>query len=114
MHFVHAKTNLKSENNFLSSVYIRFLSKPILSTAVAGLMIIAVAAVLLFNQPQQQPKYTQAQIELAQKQFKESLAIVGKVFSSTEKKLDEDILNNQINKSLGKGFNLINDILIGG
>ena len=113
MDLVHAKTNLKNENNFLSSVYIRFLSKPILSTAVAGLMIIAVTAVLFINQPQQ-PKYTKAQIELAQKQFKESLAIVGKVFSSTEKKLDEDILNNQINKSLGKGFNLINDILIGG
>jgi len=114
MHLVRVKTNVKSENNFWSSVYIRFLSKPILSTAVAGVMIIAIASVLLFNQPKPQHKYTEAQIELAEKQFKESLAIVGRVFSNTEKEFDEEILNNQINKSLGKGFYLINDILIGG
>jgi hypothetical protein len=114
MHLVRAEINAKSENTFWSSVYIRFLSRPILSAAVAGMIIIAIISVLLLYNPQPQHKYTKAQIELAEKQFRKSIAIVGKVFNNAEKKFDEDVINNQINKSLGKGFNLVNDILIGG
>ena len=106
--------NIGRKNSFASLVYERFLSRPLLSAGVAGMIIIAIVSIMFLNRPQPQHKYTKAQIELAEKQFKESLAIVGRVFSQAEKKFDEDVLNNQINKSLGKGFNLVNDILIGG
>lgn len=111
---VRQRMEHKSENSFLSLIYLRFLSRPLLSSAVVGMIIIAIVSIILLNHPQPQQKYTKAQIELAEKQLKESLAIVGKVFSRAEEKFDKDVLNNQINKSLGKGFNLVNDILIGG
>ena len=111
---IQTRMNIGRKNSFISLVYERFLSRPLLSAGVMGMIIIAIISIMFLNRPQPQHKYTKAQIELAEKQFKESLAIVGRVFSQAEKKLDEDVLNKQINKSLGKGFNLVNDILIGG
>jgi hypothetical protein len=51
---------------------------------------------------------------LAEIQLRQSLAIVGKVFTKVEESFSEDILNNQINKTLNKGYYLVNNILIGG
>ncbi len=69
---------------------------------------------MLFYKPQPKPKYTKAEIELAQKQFEHSLAIVGKVFQDAEEKLDTEVISKHVSKPLNKGLDFLNDYLIGG
>jgi len=89
-------------------------SKPLVSSAVIGFVIITIVSVLLFYNPPPEQKYTKAEIELAQQQLGESLAIVNKVFHQTSKKIDEEVITRYVSKPLNKGLNLINDYLIGG
>lgn len=89
-------------------------SKLLVSSAAIGVIIITIVSVLLFYNPQPEQKYTKAEIELAQQQLGESLAIVNKVFQNTEKTLDADVISKHVSKPLNKGLIYLNDYLIGG
>jgi len=89
-------------------------SKPLITSAAIGLFIIAIVSVLLFYNPQPDQKYSRAEIELAQKQFEHSLAIVGKVFQDAKEKLDTEVISKHVSKPLNKGLDFLNDYLIGG
>ncbi len=89
-------------------------SKPLVASAAIGVIIITIVSVLLFYNPQPEQKYTKAEIELAQQQLGESLAIVNKVFQNTEKTLDADVISKHVSKPLNKGLIYLNDYLIGG
>ncbi len=90
-----------------------FSRKAIPLTA-SGIIVIAIISFLIFNKSTPTHQYTKAEIELAENQLKQSLAIVGKVFTKAEKNFSEDILNKQLNKKLSKGYYLVNNILTGG
>lgn len=106
--------NSKSENLLGSLIYSKIVARPLLSSSIVGLIILGLSALLFFNQPQPSKQYSKAEIELAQKQLSESLAIVNRVFKNAEQQLDKKVVPNIINKNIDKGFNLINDLLIGG
>ena len=95
-------------------IYSFNFSKPLVSSAVIGFIIITIVSVLLFYNPAQEQKYTKTEIELAQQQLGESLAIVNKVFKNTEKKIDVEVLSKHVSKPLNKGLIYLNDYLIGG
>jgi len=97
-----------------SFIYSFNFSKPLVSYAAAGIIIVAIVSVLLFYNPPPDHKYTKAEIELAQQQLGESLAIVNKVFQNTEKKIDMEVLSKHVSKPLNKGLIYLNDYLIGG
>ena len=112
---VKNRMNNIDKKDFIGNfVYSKIIARPLLSSGIAGILILALAAVLFFRQPQQTPQYTKVEIELAQKQLEESVAIVNKVFKNAEKQLDKEVIPNIINNKTNKGFNLINDLLIGG
>ena len=112
---VKQRISRKEKKEFFGSfIYSKIISRPLLSSGVAGIIIIAIAALLFFNQPERQPQYTEAQIKIAETQLAESLAIVNKVFKKAEHQLDKEVIPNIVNKNTDKGFNLINDLLIGG
>ncbi len=98
----------------VSSIHPFFFSKPLVSSAAIGVIIITIVSVLLFYNPKPEHKYTKAEIELAQQQLGESLAIVNKVFQNTEKTLDADVISKHVSKHLNKGLIYLNDYLIGG
>ena len=52
--------------------------------------------------------YTQEQIELAEKQTKEALAIVGKLLNNSKNTLKEDVLYKQVGKPLNLSFRTMN------
>jgi len=95
-------------------IYSFIFSKPLVSSAVMGFFIVTIVSALLFYKPQPEQKYTKAEIELAQQQLGESLAIVNKVFQSTEEKIDVEVLSKHVSKPLNKGLIYLNDYLIGG
>ena len=104
-----------SKEDFIGNIiYSKIVSRPLLSSGLAAIIVIVLAAILFFNQPQRTPQYTKAQIKIAEKQLAESLAIVNKVFNKAEQQFDKEVIPNIINKNTDKGFNLINDLLIGG
>ena len=78
------------------------------------MFVLAIISIFLIRQTAEIPKYSKAEIELAQQQLGESIAIVNKVFNKAEQKLDKEILNKRVSKQLNKGLNLVNEYLIGG
>jgi hypothetical protein len=97
--------------NLAFSFFNIFSSKAV---AAAGIVILALVSFLIFRQPVSAHKYTKAEIELAEYQLKQSLAIVGKVFTKVEKNFSQDIINKQLNRTLNKGYYIVNNILTGG
>ena len=95
------------------AIFSIFSNKAIPATVV-GILIIVIVSIFLLKEPSPTHKYSKAEIELAQKQFQISLAIVGRTFQKAEKSFSEEILKNQINKNLNRGYYLVNNILIGG
>ncbi len=91
----------------------KFIKKPavVFSTAV---IVLGIFAMVLFYKPENKPEYSQAQVELAEKQVKESLALVGEVFRKTQYKLADDVLGKQVSPPIKKGMNLINNLFKGG
>ena len=111
---VRQRTDGKQQNDFFGSMIYSFASKPLLSASIAGIIILTIVSVLFFYNPPPEQKYTKAEIELAQQQLGESLAIVNKVFQNTEIKIDEEVLSKHVSKPLNKGLIYLNDYLIGG
>ena len=105
------KSSLLSGLSYI--VFLIFGRKTIPAIALAIIFVIIVSFILLRNETPTH-KYSKAEIELAEKQFRESIAIVGKVFEKAEKDFSNEILNKQINKNLNRGYFLVNNILIGG
>jgi hypothetical protein len=107
----------KSEGSFFGNITLSFFKMfygKAVPVAAAGIVILTFVSFLIFREPVPAHKYTKAEIELAEHQLKESLAIVGKVFTKAEKNFSQDILNKQLNRTLNKGYYLVNNILTGG
>lgn len=115
---VNAKiSSPKESENLLTKIsfaFFTFFSKRAIPVTAVSIVLITLMSFFLFKEPAPTHKYTKAEIELAENQLKKSLAIVGKVFTKAEESFSQDILNNQINKTLNKGYYLVNNILIGG
>ena len=104
----------KAKFSAISYGFFTLWNKKAIPATVFGILILIIVSFLLLREPTQTPKYSKAEIELAEKQLKQSLAVVGKAFQTAEKSFSEEVLNNQINKKLNRGYYLVNNILIGG
>lgn len=113
-HITGGKIKSESLTTKISFAIFSFLSNKAIPVAVFGILFIAIVSIFLFEEPISTHKYSKAEIELAQKQLKQSLAIVGRTFQKAERSFSKDVLNDQINKNLNRGYFLVNNILIGG
>ena len=97
-----------SKHNFREDLYSIFLFKPVYTFAVVLLLI----GGLLFSVFQDTPKvkYTNAEIELADRQAKETLLLVSAIFNKTSSTLTNDILPEQVTKRINTGVNVIEDL----
>lgn len=112
---IRKRIELNSESeNLLSKIHFALFKNPVFSAAIVVITLLGITLIFFFRQPTLQHRYSKAEIKIAQKQLGESIAILNKVFSSAEQKLDKDIINDRVNKQLNKSLNLVNDYLIGG
>jgi hypothetical protein len=88
--------------------------RPAYGFALAILIASTLIAILLNQNKEEEAAYTKAEIELAEQQVKESLAIVNKVFKKTENLIQEEILPKRVGKPIHKSLSIINEVLIGG
>ena len=114
---IKRKTIGESSPNFLirftSELFYSILGKKAIPATVF-ITILMVAVYFIFRTPDNSSKYSSTEIKLAQQHFKQTLGIIGNAFEKAEKSFNEDVLNNQINKNLNRGYFLVNNILIGG
>ena len=60
--------------------------------------------------PDLSSQFSQEEIALANKQTKQALAIIGKVFNQTEKAIKKDILAKRVGQPINRGLNIVNDL----
>jgi len=96
-------------SDFLYSV----LYRPAISALAAVLFISTLLFFVLFNKTVNK-QYSDAQVQLAEKQVKRSLVLVNKIFERTTFKLENDILKKQVAEPVNKGISTINDLFKGG
>ena len=91
-----------------------FYLKPSYAFAFSFLLIAGLVAVLFYQDKKEEPVYSKSEIELAEKQVKESLAIVNRIFKKTENLIQEEVLPKRVGKPIHKSLSIINEVLIGG
>lgn len=112
---VQCEINIR-ENLFVSlfaSLYKALIIKPVYSAA-AVIIILCVSTFLLLRLPKHEPAYSKEQVTLAEKQVKESFALVGKILARTQNKTTKDVLSNDVVRPIQKGTVIINNLFDGG
>ncbi|MCH8325905.1 MAG: hypothetical protein IIB83_05005 [Bacteroidetes bacterium] len=101
--------NKERTNNF-NKIISFILLRPIGISYASIVLVLGVIVMFILFDKNNEIHYTKAEILQAEQDVKYSLAIIGKVFNETEKKLKEDIINNKIRKPIKKGFEIINTL----
>ena len=99
-------------NGWLLTYFDLFLRRPVLSTAMALMIIAGVTGYLMINNNNNSTKgYSKAELAIAENQAKESFAIVASIMDKTEDKLKKDVFEEKINKPLKKTVTILNTYL---
>ena len=104
----------EDKRSFAFDLYTALFTRPIISAAAASILVIAIVTSIIFNKNEYQYNYTPEEIALADKQVKESLYFVSKIFNKAQTNLTDEILTARVAKPISKGFNIVNDLFIEG
>lgn len=104
-------------NSFWGDLYVIIFSRPASSAIAAAALLIIIITSIFIKGPNisnlttgQAGQYSKEEIALANKQTRQALAIIGKVFSKTEKTLKNDILAKRVGKPINKGLDMVNNL----
>jgi hypothetical protein len=88
-----------------------------LRQAYVMIVVVAVLGILarmtIFRQ-EPGPKYTKAELILAQEQMRKSFGVVAKVLQKTESDVDKKVLAGKVSKPLNKGLIIVREYVTGG
>jgi len=112
--YTEVKEQRDSITSKLSYGFFTLLGKRAIPATVLGIVLFLIVSFFVFRTPAPVNKYSKAEIELAEKQFRQSMAIVGEAFQNAGKSFSNEVLNKQVNKNLNRGYYLVNNILTGG
>lgn len=101
------------ENSLIFDIYSFIFGKPAVSFAILSLFVLALASTFIFTRIEIHQQYSKQEIELADKQVKHSLALIGEVFKKTTKTVEEDVLAYRVSKPIKESLNLIDNYLQG-
>lgn len=99
----------KNSRTFFSDFFSVIFISPVVSTV----FVIVILGVILFGVFLKSPreyKYSQKEIELADKQTKQALAIVGKIFNETNITLKEEVFKSRVTKPIRESMNVVNEL----
>jgi len=107
-----ATNNSKSkEKSLFFDIYSFIFMRPAVSAAILSIFILALISTLIIQRPEIHEQYSKKEIELADKQVKQSLALIANVFKKTTTTVEEDILTERVSKPIKESFNLVNEYL---
>jgi hypothetical protein len=112
---VQVKNGQKHVNtsSLLTDLYTFIFGKPILSTAVFSIIILALVSTLIFRRPEIHQQYSKQEIEVADQQVKQSLALIAGVFNKTKTTVEYDVLTDRVSRPIKESFNIVNEFLQG-
>jgi uncharacterized membrane protein len=110
--------DLKSEiitgNNIFiflfTGLYKGLIIKPVYSAG-AVLIILIISTFILLRQPKHEQTYSKEQIILAEKQVKESFALVEQILVKAQNKTTEEVIRNDVVRPMQKGSVIVNNLL---
>ena len=108
----------RKEYSFFNDLAVIFFSKPQLAFIATAI----VAALLIFSVITKQnnsidfdkSEYTKNEVELANRQAKQTLMLVSQILSSTQASVTEDIIPNRVIKPINESFEYVNDLFKNG
>ena len=95
-------------NSFAADLYTLLFIRPLVSATVLAVLIGTIVFGIIMNRAIEY-RYTPEQVELADKQGKEALGIVGKIFNQTSVTLKEDVLNSRVAKPIRESMGIVNE-----
>ncbi|MHB1688071.1 MAG: hypothetical protein ACYCVH_11940 [Ignavibacteriaceae bacterium] len=112
---VQKKVNIEENklDSFFSGAFKFLVFKPMYSVA-AVIIILSISTFLLVRQPKPEKTYSKVEVELAEKQVKESFALVGKILAKTQNKVTNEIIGKEVVRPIQKGTAVINNLFNGG
>lgn len=104
----------RKEYSFFNDLTTIFFSKPQLAFIATAI----VAALLIFSVITKQnnsidfdkSEYTKNEVELANRQAKQTLMLVSQILSSTQASVTEEIIPNRVIKPINESFEYVNDL----
>ncbi|GBD91751.1 hypothetical protein BMS3Abin04_02483 [bacterium BMS3Abin04] len=114
-----AKNKIKvqpgNEKGFLLDFYSVIFAKPLVSFSAVVLLVGAIiVSSMIYKSGQSRIIYSRQQIALADRQAKQTLALVGKIFNNTTQTLEKQVFVRRIGEPFQKSFNAVNELLTGG
>jgi hypothetical protein len=107
------KIKSDSDKSLFFDLFSFIFQKPAISAAILSVFILALVSTFIIQRPEIHQQYTQKEIEVADKQVKQSLAIITGVFKKTSTTVEEDVLTERVSRPIVESFNLVNDYLQG-
>ncbi|MGA7720849.1 MAG: hypothetical protein WCA84_06700 [Ignavibacteriaceae bacterium] len=111
-------SDVKSENNRRGNIFIPLLAGLYKAfvinwaySAATVIVVITVSTFLLLRQPKPEPTYSKEQVILAEKQVKESFALVENMLAKAQNKTTPDLIRNNILRPIQKSTVIINNLL---
>lgn len=108
--FTKTKTN---NNTLFFDLYSFLFRRPAVSFGILSVFILAIVSTLIFKRPEIQQQYSNQEIQIADDQVKQTLAMIYGVFQKTATTVEREVLNNHVRKPISESFNLVNDYLEG-
>ncbi len=107
------KIKAKAEKSLFFDLYSFIFKQPAISAAILSMFILALVSTFVIQRPEIHMQYTHQEIEAADKQVKQSLAIIAGVFKKTKTTVEEDVLTDRVSRPIVESFNLVNNYLQG-
>jgi len=108
------KNDLYTRDNIFISLFAGLYKPNMIKAAYSAgavTIIVIISIFFLLRQPKHEPTYSKEQIALAEKQVKESFALVEKILVKAQNKTTEDVIRNNVLRPIQKGNVIINNLL---
>ncbi len=91
----------------------QFLHKPVYISAIILIIISSMISLFILNQ-KNETQISNKRVALAEKQVKQSIVFVSRIFEKTAGRVENDIIKQQVAKPLNEGITTVNNLFKGG
>jgi len=103
----------KYEKSLGYDFYSFVFGRPALSAAILSIIILALISTFVFQRPEIHEQYSKQEIEAADLEVKQSLALIANVFKKTTSTVENEVLTERVSKPIKESLNLVNNYFEG-
>lgn len=103
----------KTKNSIIVDFISILINKPAASALTVVALILTITISVILNRPVQK-QYTESEIELANKQTRYALSLIGNIMNETKEKLENEVIKEHVVKPISSGIELVNKLFIKG